>query len=388
MPHPKLAYYSPMKKFLPLLALLTGIPFVSANDVAINYSAANDLILTAKTCDKLISQHTAICNWKKINTPSFVVPSITNKLCRKNSNGKFSMTVSSCLPDFVKANQNKKNYKSGANCWGTAMSFKKLSTRPRFIWSNEMAYWLDSPVCRKLNPGEQKQPGDFLNMFGPEYIFAKDDPANKGERFWAALYPGRATASPVAEGYSGYHHFLHTETFLTDNIAFGKDSPSKLDKFGFHQMNEVYGRARETECQENQTLSPHYREYQNQPKEIRGSKCAYFSLAYRCESFPDYFAGQALSTDDQTILATIRELQAVQDKLFPLLMVINTKIPKAQIDQMVKLSDDVADDTLDELGRASTDKNREMLLVLKYFTASGIRKSLELADLIPPTEEL
>lgn len=360
-----------------ILALFLTTPVYAS--VSISYSSKNDLILSAKSCDVLIKQHEAICAWNKTPLPS--------KSCRKTQNG-FAITVSSCLPKFVKENQHKKNYKSGANCWGTAMSFKKHALKPRFIWSEEMMYWLDTPLCRKLAVGEKKLPGDFMNIIGPEHVFAKDETTNKGYKFWEALYPGRVTAAPSDYGYSGYHNFLHTETFITDEITFGKDSPSKDDKFEFHNMNEVYGRSRDTECQENQALEPYWREYQKPPKDIRGSKCAYFSLAYRCENFQEYFARQELSLEDQDLLTAIKDLQIVQEKLFPLLTVLGTKFTQAQINFMLKNADSVAEESLKEMSLMSLDKTHEMLVVWKYFTASGIRKSLELAALTSPTEEL
>jgi hypothetical protein len=142
-------------------------------------------------------------------------------------------------------------------------------------------------------------------------------------------------------------------------------------------MNEVYGRSDETDCQENQAMEPYWREFGKPPKEIRGSKCAYFSLAYRCENFQDYFKTQELD-----------ELLLTQEKLFPLLTVLGTKLSQAQIHSIVKLADEKAEEALNDLSRMSYEKKEEMLIVWKYFSAAGIRKSLELAALIPPTEEL
>lgn len=374
------------KILIPIVAILSVS--THASDVKISYSSSNNLILNAKSCELLNTQHQAICDWKKTNEPQFSLPNASSYLCRTNTNGTFSMTVSSCLPQFVKANQHKKLYQHGANCWGTALSFKKISLRPRFIWSQEMTYWMNSPLCRKLDVGEEKKPGDLLGMYGPEYTFKRDELTEKGIYFWNTLYPGRVTPSPVSEGYSGYHHFLHTETYLTQDISFGKDSPNKDDRFEFHEINEVYGRPRISECQEAQHMDPYLREYQKPPKDIRDSKCSYFSLAYRCESFPEYFAKQDLSTDDIDIQASITELKKAQEKLFSLVNTANTVIAKEEIKRLVKMADQVAARSLEELGLLSTDKNHEMLLTLQYFTASGIRKSLELANLIPPTEEL
>src|SRR5690606_12786584 len=125
-----------------------------------------------------------------------------------------------------------------------------------FIWSQEMTYWMNSPLCRKLDVGEEKRPGDLIGMYGPEYTFKRDELAEKGIHFWKALYPNRVNPSPVSEGYSGYHHFLHTETYLTQDLSFGKDSPNKDDRFEFHRLNEVYGRPRTSECQEVQQMDP------------------------------------------------------------------------------------------------------------------------------------
>ncbi|WP_408097854.1 hypothetical protein ACJVC5_02750 [Peredibacter sp. HCB2-198] len=377
-----------MMKIVTVFTLFSGLVSTTfASNLSISYSSSNDLLLTAPACETLISEHKAICQWKKVLDPSFKIPAISNS-CKKIAANKYSITVSNCLPEFVKANQHKKLAKSGANCWGTAMSFKKISTRPRFIWSQEMKYWLDSPVCRKLNLNEQKLPGDIISTFGPEFIFEKDEASNKGNQFWEALYPGRLLISTIDRSYSGYHHMLHSETYISDKITFGKDSPNQLDKFEFHHTNEVYGRSKDVDCQENQKLTPHYREYQNQPRPIKGSKCDYFSLAYRCENFVEYFSKQDLTTSQEDVLVEIKRLQGIQDKLFPLLTVPGKTFTKAELNQMLKEADAVAADSLEELKTPSLEKNTEMLLTLKYFTAQGIRKSLELADLIPPTEAL
>lgn len=355
-----------------------------ASDLKISYSSQNNLILSGNSCEELLSEQDALCTWKE----KVEGLKVTQKgSCYKNKSGGISLTVSKCLPTFVKNYQNKKNYKSGANCWGTAMSFKSISLRPRFIWQKEMIYWMNSPLCRKLEVGEKKEVGDILNIYGPEYVFKEDEKTNKGFKFWNALYPNRLTSSPVSSGYSGYHQFLHSETYISDKISFGKDSPSKDDRFKFNPLKEVYGRSRTPECQENQAMSPYFREYQNPPKDIKGSKCDYFSLAYRCQNFDDYFSKQVLTLDEMRILDEINNLKKIQDKLFPLLVEYKKVISQNEIKQMLSLSDREAKNSLNELQRGALDKNHEMLLSLKYFTAEGIRKSLELADLTSPTEE-
>lgn len=360
---------------------------ILAQDLTISYGAGNELILKSKSCEKLIEQHQAICDWKKKIEPSFAIPAVGKNLCKSSTGGLKSMTISSCLPQFVKTHHHKKLARSGANCWGTAMSFKELSKKPRFLWTEEMVYWMNSPVCRKLDVGETKEPGDIINVYGPEYVFSGPE-KDKGHKFWEALYPGRITPSPVSSGYSGYHNFLHSETYLSEDLSFGKDSPSHEDRFDFHFLKEVYGRSRDSECQENQSLEPYSREYQNPPRQIKGSHCDYFSIAYRCENIKSYFIRQNLSRDDLMLLEEVEALQSVQEKIFPLMLSSAKTLSKTEIAQFVKLSDENSENALNELEKANFEKNKEMLLVLKYFTASGIRKSLEQARLIPATEAL
>lgn len=267
------------------------------------------------------------------------------------------------------------------------MSFKKLSLKPRFMWPEEIEYWMDSPVCRKLDVGEAREPGDVVNVYGPEYLMKEElNEVDAGTIFRDALFPGRFKAAK-GEGYTGYHRLLHSITFITDDLAFGKDSPSKDDMFYFHPMMEVYGRPRtETECQENQSLEPHRREYDKQPKEIRDSKCGYFSTAHRCASFPQYFTDQNLNAEDQAIVSRILPLQEKQEKLFPLILNLSTVVAKAEVNAIVKMANAAIERSQIELKKPNLDKNREMLLTLEYFTAAGLKYSLFQAKLIPTAD--
>lgn len=150
-------------------------------------------------------------------------------------------------------------------------------------------------------------------------------------------------------------------------------------------MAEVYGRPRtDKSCQENQSLTPYLRENQNEPKEIRGSTCSYFSLAYRCESFPDYFGKKNLTGDNLDKWKNIQALQGLQEKLFPILTSSKKVLEQCEITLLVALADLTMKSATEELKTPNLDKNREELLVMEYFSAAGIRKTLELAKLVKP----
>lgn len=367
---------------------MTGL--AHSQELGISVGGKRELILTGNSCDVLIKQQNALCSWKKKVVSNFTPKDIA-KTCQTVKKGKYKLVVLDCLPDFAKEYQDKALLHDGPNCWGTAMSFHKLSNKPRFMWPQEMQYWMDSPVCRKLLVGEPRQPGDVINVYAPEKIPANDRVENDpGSNFWRALYPTRYTPAPPPEvtgsDYTGYHRLLHSVTYVSDQLAFGKDSPAFDDKFYFHPMAEVYGRPRsDKSCMENQSLTPYLRENQKEPKEIRGSTCSYFTLAYRCESFPDYFGKKNLAGDNLDKWKNIQALQGLQEKLFPILTSSKKVLEQCEITLLVALADLTMKNATEELKTPNLDKDREELLVMEYFSAAGIRKTLELAKLVKPS---
>lgn len=371
-----------MKLIFSLLSFMLFSTGLMSQDLSIAVGGKNELILTANKCETLLKQQAAICQWKKKISPDFISTELNS--CQKTKKGKFQISIYDCLPDLAKNYQQKKLVHDGPNCWGTAMSFNKLSITPRFMWPEEMQYWMESPLCRKLNPEESILPGDVINVYAPEKL-SKDELniEDAGTNFWKVLYPKRLTApgNDNGSGYSGFHRLLHSVTYLSDQLAFGKDSPSHEDSFYFHSMEQVYGRPRSEnkECQENQTLQPHLREYQKIPKQIRGSKCSYFSLAYRCENFADYFSQQNLTGENLEIWKNIQSLQGLQEKLFPLVTSSQKILDKCEITLILSLADLTIKKSAD--GFKGADKVRERLLVMQYFAAAGIRQTLEQAGL-------
>lgn len=369
-----------------LFIILVSLSAISyGEEFAIRRGSKKELILTGSSCTKLIQQRTALCEWKKKVEPAFVAKK--DPYSCTVTKGRATLPILNCLPTFTKNYHNLKLVKSGPNCWGTAMSFKKHSLKPRFMWPEEIEYWIDSPICRKLDVGEAREPGDIVNVYGPEYLMKEElNEVDAGTKFRDALFPGRFKAAH-REGYTGYHRLLHSITYVTNDLAFGKDSPSKDDQFYYHPMSEVYGRPRsEVDCQENQSLEPYRREYDKQPKEIRDSKCGYFSTAHRCSQFPQYFADQNLNAEDQVILSRIQPLQELQENIFPLIVSLNNVLPKSEVNMIVRTADLAMARSLTELGKPNLDKNRELLLTLEYFTAAGLKYSLFQAKLIPSAD--
>ncbi|MFA5583167.1 MAG: hypothetical protein WDA09_03050, partial [Bacteriovoracaceae bacterium] len=206
------------------------------------------------------------------------------------------------LSKEIKTVMNKRLASHGPNCWGTALYLKGISPVPRFVSSAEIIYWQESSLCRPLEKDEQIQPGDILNVYGPEYLFDSDKVLTDSQVFVNLFEPGRYKEA-TENRYSGFHRLLHSETFVNSQKVFGKESPNKLDAFKFTKLSEVYGRPRsDSECQESPTLAPHLRQFDNKPKKIKGSKCDYFSKVYRCENFNTFFT---LNAEDANLMNVI-----------------------------------------------------------------------------------
>lgn len=375
--------------YLSLIFLFSAT--VLAEELGISVGGKNELIITASNCETLLKQEIALCDWKKKTEPAFVMPKTLSKSCLPIVKGKIKLVISTCLPEFAKNYQSKRLVNDGPNCWGTAMSFNKLSPKPRFMWPEEMMYWNNSPLCRKLSPGEKLIPGDIINVYAPEKMTPKErNERDAGSRYWEALYPKRFTPAAGDIGgtdYTGFQRLLHSVTYVSEKLAFGKDSPAREDRFYFHPLEEVYGRPSgeaEIDCKENQTLEPYIREYQKVPKKIKGSKCSYFSLAYRCENFTDYFSNLSLNSENTETLKRIQFLQGLQEKLFPMLSSSKKILEDDEVTYLIALADMTVIKVTEELKKAPQNKDREMLLTQEYFAAAGIKQTLEQFGLFKP----
>ena len=371
-----------MKIFFWLLLIclhISCVVFADSED-GISHGPHDELVITGANCAELYKQQDALCKWKQSLDPSFNLSTASLGVCQTGSNHQATLKILSCLPEFTQKYTDKKMHHDGPNCWGTAMSFHGNSIKPRFVWPEEISYWMESPMCRKLSVGEAKLPGDVINIYYPEFIGNRvENPATDvGISFWNALYPNRYTPlrSTDEDTYTGYRALLHTVTYLTEDLAYAKNSPGFDDLFYFHSLKYAYGRPRASECQELQNIDLHLREYQKSPEQIKGTHCDYVSVAYRCEDIAKHFNQQSLSSEDRMIWRQINEMKLIQESLFPYVFNLNL-LNDLELKRMSSLSDQAALSSLTELKQPGLDKTREMLLSHKYFTAKGILKTLE-----------
>ena len=83
---------------------------------------------------------------------------------REDGEGMCQMNVHSCLPEHVQKYQGLSSEVGGPNCWNLALVMGKVVPFMRQSSDEEWDFFLRSPLCRELQPGEKKQPGDFGSL--------------------------------------------------------------------------------------------------------------------------------------------------------------------------------------------------------------------------------
>lgn len=362
---------------------------ILANDFNLGFTANNQLYLEGSSCEELNKEAAQICQWKNsANKDQSSNTIFKNVSCIKAKKNLVRLTVAKeCIHSFALEVMNKKIANDGPNCWGTAMSFHALSTKPRFVWPQEIRYWNEqTPVCRKLEKNESPVPGDLVNVYSPEYLFDYDvDPKDAGIIYWQALYSDRQPALDKyrINSYSGFHRLLHSETYISNKIVFGKDSPSKLDKFNFRLLANAYGRPREDkDCQENSTLVPHFREYNNTPKNIRDSKCSYFTQVYRCENIFDYLKEKQENSAQANYIKEISSLDSMNTQLFSELYRSKISLTSTEVEILKAYARSTSANAKEQLKVKGLTKLDEMIHTQRYFASEAILKYLDFFHLL------
>jgi hypothetical protein len=358
-----------MLRILSVLFIVTN--FALAHEVKITHLKSGRLLLSANNCEVLYREREFLCEWKEKVHQSQLTSSQNQCYFKRQA---YNLIIDKCLPKLARDYSNKPNFKHGPNCWGTAMSLHGLSTSPRFIWPQEMHYWQNSSICRKLDLHEEKIPGDIINTYGPEYINSIETTKDPGHLFWELINPERINTTHRDKiGYTGYHWLLHSEIFISQQLSFGKESPNKLDRYLFRKLDEVYGRprAQNKECQEAQHLSPHLREFANKPRSIKGKKCDYFSLAFRCKNFQVFTrnASESLKKD-------LEKLNRINDQIFQQSMSTSPLISNESKRKWSVFAKSMVQKTSMLLSQQHLNEVDQLITTNIYFTANAILKDL------------
>lgn len=120
-------------------------------------AADGSLSLTGGDCETLGRQAAALSDWKRRLGEAPGAPAA----CLCGGSG-CSLGVGPVAPDLVNEFHGARARRWGPNCWNAALLSAKILARPRFTSPEEMTFWLESPLCRRLGAGEAPRPGDLV----------------------------------------------------------------------------------------------------------------------------------------------------------------------------------------------------------------------------------
>ncbi|MGE3609529.1 MAG: hypothetical protein AB7I27_08075 [Bacteriovoracaceae bacterium] len=150
--------------------LILLILILPAQVVAFQIERIKDsLVLKSEKCSEVEKVLLALNDWNA-NLKN-------NKHCQINSQNKIQrfeegfgedrkpqckIDVTNCVPDhLVKYHGVNPNEKTGPNCWNLALVMKGILPALRFSSNEEMAFYMQPPLCRNLKNGEKRQAGDI-----------------------------------------------------------------------------------------------------------------------------------------------------------------------------------------------------------------------------------
>ena len=166
----------------------------------------------------------------------------TNKKCKLIEDCKYD--IRECIPEHIAGVVGKDSGFDGPNCWNLALVMKGILPGLRFSTKDEMAFYMNSPLCRNLEPNEERKPGDVV-----------------------------AIRELVNKKTFEFHGFI----YISDKLAFSKNGETYESSYELQPLNKVFA---------SYQLSGNEQCYGNQVD--LNSSCLNATSYYRCESLDDY----------------------------------------------------------------------------------------------------
>jgi hypothetical protein len=161
-------------------------------------------VLVSENCSVINEQILAIENWKKRLKEKDTAKSTPMCSCGVFDGVKECRAdVTDILPSIVKDVNNNAPIVDGPNCWNASLVGAKILPHFRYTTPEEMHFWMESELCKKVSADEKPQAGDVI---------------------------------AIRNGSEEFHGFI----YLSDQLSFSKNGYSRHSKYKVQRMNIVY----------------------------------------------------------------------------------------------------------------------------------------------------
>jgi len=176
------------------------------------------------------------------------LPAVLPETQTAPSGGKCVLVVDSIVPERVrKYNGKRAVVDNSVNCWNTSLVLAELLPAFRNTTGEEMTFWMDSPLCRVIEPGQEPLPGDIITIRSPH---------------------------SDGTGYNEVHGLIH----VGGGLAFSKNGAAASQPFELQTLQgvlEMYGAAEEpAHCY--------------QAAAVPNGGCRSYTSVYRCQTLDEY----------------------------------------------------------------------------------------------------
>ena len=248
-----------------VIVMLVQLNAAHAGEFKVLRISPGQLWLEGPDCRSVQKQLHELAVWrtKVDHSPDVEEPSLKVR----EEDGGCSMNITEIVPRFVRELAQTEPGQPGPNCFNSVLVSARLVPSFRYSTADELNFWMRSPLCTEVAKNSPLEPGDIL-----------------------------VTSNQAA-------HPLHAFVYISDELAFSKNGMTQKSPFGVWGLESVFV------------------SYENflkagrlcRRKNVNGSdaKCELPINAYRCISFRDYVAKNALKLDPEA-KSTMLELDQTE----------------------------------------------------------------------------
>ncbi len=145
-----------------LIALLILSTTANAK-IRISKNLFGSYSLYSNDCQELETEVNSIVDWYKHSEGKECSrPRVYRDKFNKNShNTNCRVTITKCLPEHVKKYNGTSPKTDGPNCWNLSLVMTGILPQLRYSTPEEMDFYMNPPLCRALQNGEDRKPGDI-----------------------------------------------------------------------------------------------------------------------------------------------------------------------------------------------------------------------------------
>lgn len=307
-----------MKRLLYIFVILYAQ--VSFADLEVERDSQNRLFLSSESCDELIKTTKDLDQWTKNSHETKSCPVNFQSPTEKNNRCHYEIT--DCIPNHLEKYMGISPKYNGPNCWNLALVMKNILPALRYTTTEEMAFYMASPLCRQIKDDEKKIPGDI-----------------------------GAIRTISSFGIQEYHGFI----YISDDLAYSKNGFAKENPYMLIPTDivmSVYNVPDDPRCRKNEINESNL-------------KCGNASSYFRCMSMEEYLAKQDTPKEIMTAIKHVDNFDKCLESTTMTNQPISKALEKNLYDSLSVISNYLYDETEKEKASGLKDpKNIFMLASL------------------------